>query len=65
MPIYEYQCVKCNERFEVLQSISADNSGLSCPKCGEQKPQKMMSQFASSADVGSSGSSCSAGSGFS
>jgi len=34
MPIYEYQCAQCGEKFEVRQAIGADSSGLSCPKCG-------------------------------
>lgn len=65
MPIYEYQCAKCGERFEVLQRIGADGSEVNCPKCGEPRPQKMISQFASSGDVGVVGSSCSSSSGFS
>ena len=28
MPIYEYQCKTCQSKFEVLQSINADNSEL-------------------------------------
>jgi putative FmdB family regulatory protein len=47
MPIYEYQCHKCNAKFEVLQSIIADNERLACPKCGEPKPKKLFSLFAS------------------
>jgi putative FmdB family regulatory protein len=31
MPIYEYQCQKCDERFEVMQRIS-DDTLESCPK---------------------------------
>jgi putative FmdB family regulatory protein len=32
MPIYEYMCPKCNLRFELRQSFSAE-SVASCPKC--------------------------------
>lgn len=33
MPIYEYQCVECNERHEIIQKIS-DEPLAHCPKCG-------------------------------
>ena len=47
MPIYEYQCQKCNSKFELLQSIIATNEGLTCPECGEPEPKKLLSLFAS------------------
>jgi putative FmdB family regulatory protein len=60
MPIYEYECQKCKERFEVLQKISEDNSRVRCPKCNAERPQRVLSTFSS----GSAGSSsvCSTGS---
>ena len=33
MPLYEYQCVNCSERVEILQRIS-DPPYNHCPKCG-------------------------------
>lgn len=33
MPLYEYQCVKCKERTEILQRVS-DPPYSHCPKCG-------------------------------
>lgn len=32
MPTYEYKCNKCNEIFELFQSITA-NPITACPKC--------------------------------
>ncbi|NWF93486.1 MAG: zinc ribbon domain-containing protein [Syntrophaceae bacterium] len=32
MPIYEYQCNRCNEVFEIFHKIDEDCS-VSCPKC--------------------------------
>ena len=46
MPIYEYQCKKCESKFEVLQSINADNRGLICPSCDASEPTKVFSRFA-------------------
>lgn len=33
MPLYEYQCVKCNERLEAIQRFS-DEPFTICPQCG-------------------------------
>ncbi len=33
MPIYEYECDKCQEAFEISQKISEPALGA-CPKCG-------------------------------
>jgi len=32
MPIYEYECLVCENEFEVKQSIK-DEKGAECPKC--------------------------------
>jgi len=39
MPIYEYECAACNQRFERLQKISDPDPGV-CPNCGATKIQK-------------------------
>ena len=48
MPIYEYKCSVCDHRFSVLQRIGEGNEHLRCEKCGESKPVKQFSTFASS-----------------
>ena len=45
MPIYEYQCSQCGQKFEVRQSIGEDGSKLSCPKCNAQNPKRLFSSF--------------------
>jgi putative FmdB family regulatory protein len=60
MPIYEYECRKCKERFEVLQKINEDNSHLCCPKCQTDRPQRVLSPF--SLGLVRSSDSCSTGS---
>jgi len=66
MPIYEYECCDCCERFELLVFRSDD--AAVCPKCESARVQKMMSVFgfksggdkgAASSRVGSSTSGCS------
>ncbi len=32
MPIYEYQCDRCNEAFEIFHKID-DDGEVACPKC--------------------------------
>ena len=50
MPIYEYKCEKCDERFEVMQRISEEPLATcpkdKCPKKrhGKGKLTKMISQ---------------------
>ena len=45
MPIYEYKCRKCVEKFELMQSMNDDESGITCPACGADRPQKAVSLF--------------------
>lgn len=33
MPTYEYECVKCQHKFEIFQSMTAKPL-TKCPKCG-------------------------------
>jgi putative FmdB family regulatory protein len=40
MPIYEYVCRKCHHEFEVLVRGSERPQ---CPKCGDQKLDKLLS----------------------
>jgi putative FmdB family regulatory protein len=42
MPIYEYQCSKCEHRLEALQKIS-DAPLSECPECHEQSLTKLVS----------------------
>jgi putative FmdB family regulatory protein len=47
MPIYEYECRSCKEKFEVIQKMSDGNEGLHCPKCETDKPERLLSAFCS------------------
>lgn len=46
MPIYEYCCPKCENRFDLLRSISQADETVTCPKCG-QTAKRLVSCFAS------------------
>ncbi|MFC1554827.1 FmdB family zinc ribbon protein [candidate division KSB1 bacterium] len=52
MPMYEFQCKKCGERFEELfLSSSSSLEDIECPACSAKKPEKLIS---ASAVVGNS-----------
>lgn len=53
MPLYEYTCRDCGRRFEVLQRVGADGSGVACPGCGGSHVVKQFSTFASAVPSGS------------
>ena len=48
MPIYEYECRKCGEKFELRRSIAENDSKVECPKCGTEDPRRVFSVFAMS-----------------
>lgn len=58
MPIYEYKCKTCGEKFEVL--VYSESDKIICDKCGSEDSERLMSGFASIG--GSSGISSSCGS---
>lgn len=46
MPIYDYKCKGCENKFEVLVSHWYDAfKTIECPKCKEMKAEKQMSTF--------------------
>lgn len=62
MPIYEYRCPKCGEKFEkFVRSVGAQNEVV-CPRCGNTNVEKMVSLFGlTGGGRASSGGSCSTG----
>lgn len=45
MPIYEYQCKKCEHQFETIQKFSEDPLKR-CPECGKLSLKKLVSRAA-------------------
>ncbi len=64
MPLYEFQCTKCENRFEELVTSAEEEAEITCTACGSTKIFKVMSTFATARshcrDVGGP-PSCSAG----
>ena len=59
MPIYEYQCKRCDGRFEKVLTTSAPQE-IICPHCGSADITRLLSSFATGT---SSSSSCAPGGG--
>lgn len=65
MPIYEYRCLDCQKKFEVLH-LNQEEKEIICPYCQSKNIKRIMSIFASSGFddlLGTSGSGCSTCSG--
>ena len=58
MPIYEFECRKCEKRFEKLCGMSAGSNGVSCPDCGGTEVRKLISSFYAKGVSGGSKADC-------
>jgi putative FmdB family regulatory protein len=45
MPIYEYVCGKCQNKFELMRPFSKSSEPADCPSC-KGKAQRVLSRFA-------------------
>lgn len=45
MPIYEYRCARCGEKFELFVRSAAQEVVPQCPKCGSVETRKALSLF--------------------
>lgn len=43
MPIYEYQCPECGERFSRLRPMRESDQPSRCPKCGAPEARRVVS----------------------
>lgn len=46
MPLFEYYCPKCKERFEILCKASEKPASPPCPSCNNNKTQSVLACFA-------------------
>lgn len=54
MPIYEYQCSCCHNRFEQLLLSPAET--VACPQCESKKVERQLSVFSSPGERGEAAS---------
>lgn len=52
MPLYEYVCADCEERFEALRPMRDADAPIACPRCGSERTSRGISLFAA---IGSEG----------
>ncbi|MBX3113434.1 MAG: zinc ribbon domain-containing protein [Fimbriimonadaceae bacterium] len=45
MPIYEFRCLSCGKKCELLMSANAEFADEPCPHCGQAKLSKLVSRF--------------------
>ena len=43
MPYYEYRCLACNTRFDLLRPIAQRNAPATCPQCQEPNSERLIS----------------------
>ncbi|OCC15579.1 hypothetical protein DBT_0930 [Dissulfuribacter thermophilus] len=61
MPIYEFVCNNCKKTFEKFVMSHRDIREISCPKCGSNEVQKLLSNFScgcGSSSFGTLGAGC-------
>ena len=61
MPIYEYTCEKCGNRFDKFVRSANTKQEITCPECGAEEVTKAFSVFgvsAGSASGASAGANC-------
>jgi putative FmdB family regulatory protein len=46
MPIYEYRCESCSEKFELLTRFAERDTAQACPACESTRTRVMVSSFA-------------------
>lgn len=54
MPIYEYSCTKCDNKFELLCPIANSNDDAECPVCNKTA-KRILSRFVSHVKDSSAG----------
>ncbi|MCC7107234.1 MAG: zinc ribbon domain-containing protein [Chloroflexi bacterium] len=58
MPVYEYRCSDCGDRFEKLVSMSLRDAQTPCPACGHGTSRQPSIAAMIGASAGSAGGGC-------
>ena len=61
MPLYEYQCKKCEKKFETLLSFKELDDPVKCPHCGSAETGRLLSTFSASVGGSTRNASCKPG----
>lgn len=55
MPVYEYRCESCHERFEMRRSYAESDASAACPVCHHDKARRLLSNFVALTSSGDGG----------
>jgi len=47
MPVYEYRCGQCGNRFDLLRRMAQADESVACPECQADGARRVLSIFAS------------------
>ncbi len=47
MPVFEYQCKDCNDKYEIYHKSLSSQEKIECPSCGSEQSKKLFSSFTS------------------
>jgi putative FmdB family regulatory protein len=50
MPVFEYRCTSCREKFEVLHKSTLNAEEVACPNCRSQEVKKLISSFSTTSE---------------
>lgn len=48
MPVFEYRCADCNNKFEVFHKSTNHQDEVVCPSCNSSNNKKLLSSFSAS-----------------
>ena len=60
MPLFEYKCMECGTKYDVLQKSTKKQEDVICPNCNSSHNKKLLSTFSASIN-NSGGNSCASG----
>lgn len=52
MPVYEYRCKECNEKYEIFHKGKEEAEKIVCPKCDSKESKKLLSGFSAGSSNG-------------
>ena len=61
MPLYDYVCSSCGEKFEDFKLLKQRHEIVDCPKCGHQSERVLSSFAVGGSSKSSTGASCGTG----
>ena len=63
MPVYEYRCEECKERFEMRRSFAESDAAAGCPLCHGSHSHRLISNFYAATSSSDGSTTAVAGSG--